>query len=289
MRCGGGAAAGLRLFGVQLGAAAGGAASPALQPHKSYSVDCLNLQGSASAYAALVAAPLLLSSSPSSALLLSIDECSTGRATDGGGYLSDDGARAAGAQMPPGLKPRTNGDGYFGLFNSRYVQAHTAVVDGTDGRKKKTKIKFILKLNKQVQSNRKEVKKLSAIFIGAKKLIYSSVFRRSERNCTSSDPGTAPIYDDIERVFFKKGIKNKIRKRGAGGKNFEKWVGGRRGAGDLPPIQWAGRSPRASSRIFYLRRGPCRAGGGIPPIQRAGCCPEGHPALWSGGMSSPPI
>ena len=93
MRCGGGAAAGLRLFGVQLGAAAGGAASPALQLHKSYSVDCLNLQGSAPAYAALVAAPLLLSPSPSSALLLSIDECSTERATDGGGYLSDDGAR----------------------------------------------------------------------------------------------------------------------------------------------------------------------------------------------------
>ncbi|XP_039799625.1 transcription factor MYBS3-like [Panicum virgatum] len=94
MRSGGGAAAGLRLFGVQLGAAAaGGAASPALQLHKSYSVDCLNLQGSAPAYAALVAAPLLLSPSPSSALLLSIDECSTERATDGGGYLSDDGAR----------------------------------------------------------------------------------------------------------------------------------------------------------------------------------------------------
>jgi SHAQKYF class myb-like DNA-binding protein len=96
MRCSGGAAAaGPRLFGVQLGAAAGGgSASPALQLHKSYSVDCLNLQGSAPAYAALVAAPLLLSPSPSSAaLLLSIDECSTERATDGGGYLSDDGAR----------------------------------------------------------------------------------------------------------------------------------------------------------------------------------------------------
>ncbi|PUZ64510.1 hypothetical protein GQ55_3G148700 [Panicum hallii var. hallii] len=96
MRCGGGAAAaGPRLFGVQLGAAAGGgSASPALQLHKSYSVDCLNLQGSAPAYAALVAAPLLLSPSPSSAaLLLSVDECSTERATDGGGYLSDDGAR----------------------------------------------------------------------------------------------------------------------------------------------------------------------------------------------------
>ncbi|OEL27251.1 Transcription factor DIVARICATA [Dichanthelium oligosanthes] len=97
MRCGGGAAAGLRLFGVQLGAAAaaaaGGFASPAsLQLHKSYSVDCLNhLQGSAPAYA-LVAAPLLLSPSPPSALLLSIDECSTERG-GGGGYLSDDGAR----------------------------------------------------------------------------------------------------------------------------------------------------------------------------------------------------
>nr|CAB3464283.1 unnamed protein product [Digitaria exilis] len=96
MRCGEGAAAGLRLFGVQLGAAAGpggAASSPALQLHRSYSVDCLSLQGSAPAYAALVAAPLLLSPSPSSAaLLLSIDECSTERATDGGGYLSDDGA-----------------------------------------------------------------------------------------------------------------------------------------------------------------------------------------------------
>ncbi|KAF8783571.1 hypothetical protein HU200_000509 [Digitaria exilis] len=102
MRCGGGAAAGLRLFGVQLGAAAGpggASSSPALQLHKSYSVDCLSLQGSAPAYATLVASPLLLSPSPSSAaLLLSIDECSTERATDGCGggggcYLSDDGAR----------------------------------------------------------------------------------------------------------------------------------------------------------------------------------------------------
>ncbi|CAL5096539.1 unnamed protein product [Urochloa decumbens] len=96
MRCGGGAAAGLRLFGVQLAGAAGGAASPALQLHRSYSVDCLNLQGcSAPAYA-----PLLLSPSPSAAaaLLLSIDECSTERATGGGGgYLSDDGARGGAA------------------------------------------------------------------------------------------------------------------------------------------------------------------------------------------------
>ncbi|XP_062180897.1 transcription factor MYBS3-like [Phragmites australis] len=94
MRCGGGAAAGLRLFGVQLhaAAAAGGAASPALQLQKSYSMDCLQLQGSSPAYA-LVAAPLFLPSSPSSSLLLSIDESSNERATDGGGYLSDDGAR----------------------------------------------------------------------------------------------------------------------------------------------------------------------------------------------------
>ncbi|CAL4909829.1 unnamed protein product [Urochloa decumbens] len=101
MRFGGGAAAGLRLFGVQLAgaaaaAAAGAAASPALQLHRSYSVDCLNLQGcSVPAYT-----PLLLSPSPSAAaaaLLLSIDECSTERATGGGGYLSDDGARGGAA------------------------------------------------------------------------------------------------------------------------------------------------------------------------------------------------
>ncbi|XP_034586950.1 uncharacterized protein [Setaria viridis] len=103
MRCGGGgAAAGLRLFGVQLGAAStsGGGASPALQLHKSYSVDCLNLQACSAPVYALVAAPLLLSPSRSSALLLSIDECSTGRATDGGsggGYLSDDGGRGGAA------------------------------------------------------------------------------------------------------------------------------------------------------------------------------------------------
>ncbi|KAL6610677.1 hypothetical protein ACP70R_040646 [Stipagrostis hirtigluma subsp. patula] len=93
------AAAGLRLFGVQLhaAAAAGGAGSPALQLQKSYSVDCLQLQGSSPAYA-LVAAPLFLpsSSSPSSALLLSIDEC-PGRVPDGGGYLSDDGGRGGAA------------------------------------------------------------------------------------------------------------------------------------------------------------------------------------------------
>ncbi|KAL6618677.1 hypothetical protein ACP70R_033816 [Stipagrostis hirtigluma subsp. patula] len=95
MRCRGrGAAAGLRLFGVQLhaAAAAGGAGSPALQLQKSYSVDCLQLQGSSPAYA-LVEAPLFL---PSSALLLSIDEC-PGRVPDGGGYLSDDGGRGGAA------------------------------------------------------------------------------------------------------------------------------------------------------------------------------------------------
>ncbi|CAL4901526.1 unnamed protein product [Urochloa decumbens] len=102
MRCGGGAAAGLRLFGVQLAGAAGAAASPALQLHRSYSVDCLNLQGCSAPAYALVASPLLLSPSPSSAaaLLLSIDECSTERAAadgSGGGYLSDDGARGGAA------------------------------------------------------------------------------------------------------------------------------------------------------------------------------------------------
>ncbi|CAN6336628.1 unnamed protein product [Urochloa humidicola] len=107
MRCGGGAAAGLRLFGMQLAGAAAstsGGASPALQLHKSYSVDCLNLQGCSAAPAyALVAAPMLLSPSPSAAaaLLMSIDECSTERAAavggGGGGYLSDDGARGGAA------------------------------------------------------------------------------------------------------------------------------------------------------------------------------------------------
>ncbi|CAN6326981.1 unnamed protein product [Urochloa humidicola] len=110
-RCGGGAAAGLRLFGVQLAgaasaaAAAGGATSspPLQQLHRSYSVDCLNLQScSAPAAYALVAAPLLLSPSPSAAaLLLSIDECSGERVTDGGGggYLSDDGGARGGAAL----------------------------------------------------------------------------------------------------------------------------------------------------------------------------------------------
>jgi hypothetical protein len=61
-------------------------------------------------------------------------------------------------------------------------------------------------------------------------------------------------------------------------KNFEKC--GRRGAGDLPPIQRAGGSksfsrplPRASSQIknfSYSRRGPSRGGKDIPPTQRAG-------------------
>ncbi|KAL6848849.1 hypothetical protein ACP4OV_021432 [Aristida adscensionis] len=92
MRCGGGAAAGPRLFGVQLRAAAtaaaGGGGSPALQLQK---------EGSSPAYA-LVAAPIFLSSSPSSALLLTIEECS-GRAGDDGGYLSDDGGARGGAAL----------------------------------------------------------------------------------------------------------------------------------------------------------------------------------------------
>ncbi|TVT97199.1 hypothetical protein EJB05_52575, partial [Eragrostis curvula] len=95
MRCGGGGgAAGLRLFGVQLHAAAGGASSPALQLQKSYSMGCLSMQGSSAPYV-VVAAPLL---SPSSALLLSIDEGGDRRAAaDGSGYLSDDGARGGAA------------------------------------------------------------------------------------------------------------------------------------------------------------------------------------------------
>jgi SHAQKYF class myb-like DNA-binding protein len=88
------AAAGLRLFGVQLHAAStsgGGAAAPpapASQLHRSYSVDCcLSLQGGW---------PLPVSPSPSG-LFLSIDECSAQRGGDGGGYLSDDGGRGSAA------------------------------------------------------------------------------------------------------------------------------------------------------------------------------------------------
>jgi SHAQKYF class myb-like DNA-binding protein len=81
-------AAGPRLFGVQLRAAA---SSPELQLHKSYSVDCLTLQGCSSAPHHL--APLF---SPSSALLLSsTDEGGETRATDG--YLSDEGGGRGGA------------------------------------------------------------------------------------------------------------------------------------------------------------------------------------------------
>jgi SHAQKYF class myb-like DNA-binding protein len=73
--CCGGGAAGPRLFGVQLRAAA---CSPELQLHKSYSVDCLTLQGSSYAHYPLF--------SPSSALLLSsMDEGGETRATDEGG------------------------------------------------------------------------------------------------------------------------------------------------------------------------------------------------------------
>ncbi|XP_066367847.1 transcription factor KUA1-like isoform X2 [Miscanthus floridulus] len=92
MRCGGGgaAAAGLRLFGVQLRAAStngvGAAAAPpapAMQLHRSYSVDCC-----------LGGWPLPVAPS---GLLLSIDECSAERAGDGGGYLSDNGGRGSAA------------------------------------------------------------------------------------------------------------------------------------------------------------------------------------------------
>jgi hypothetical protein len=44
--------------------------------------------------------------------------------------------------------------------------------------------------------------------------------------------------------------------------------------------------PRGTLREFLICEevpvGPCR---GIPPNHRAGCCPEGHPALWSGGRA----
>jgi hypothetical protein len=71
--------------------------------------------------------------------------------------------------------------------------------------------------------------------------------------------------------------------------------------GYLPPADWAGGVgpgtsrpssgrdvPRGPLREFFIcEEVPAGAGGGIPPIQSAGCCPEGHPALWSGGMSPP--
>uniref|UniRef100_A0A0E0DV41 Uncharacterized protein n=1 Tax=Oryza meridionalis TaxID=40149 RepID=A0A0E0DV41_9ORYZ len=86
-----GGGGGLRLFGVQLHAAA--ASSPASYLHKSYSMDCLRLQ---------VSSPSSLpssSSSPSpltSSLLLSIDEGCERPAADG--YLSD-GPHGAAATM----------------------------------------------------------------------------------------------------------------------------------------------------------------------------------------------
>ncbi|XP_006655650.2 transcription factor MYBS2-like [Oryza brachyantha] len=82
---GGGAAAGLRLFGVQLHAAAS-APTASQHLHKSYSMDCLRLQDSSPCLASLLS-PSPSSSPPlPSALLLSIgEECE--RPADG--YLSD--------------------------------------------------------------------------------------------------------------------------------------------------------------------------------------------------------
>ena len=78
---GGGGVGGLRLFGVQVHAAGGGAASM----KKSYSMDCLQL--AAPAGCSLVSP----SSSSSSSLLLSIEEGLERAATNG--YLSDGSAR----------------------------------------------------------------------------------------------------------------------------------------------------------------------------------------------------
>ena len=78
---GGGGVGGLRLFGVQVHAAAGGAASM----KKSYSMDCLQL--AAPAGCSLVSP----SSSSSFSLLLSIEEGLERAATNG--YLSDGSAR----------------------------------------------------------------------------------------------------------------------------------------------------------------------------------------------------
>ncbi|CAL4955664.1 unnamed protein product [Urochloa decumbens] len=83
---GGGSSSGLRLFGVQVHAAAGGGgASLAASMKKSYSMDCLQL----AAPGCSLVSP---SSSSSSSLLLSIEE-GLDRAAATNGYMSDGNAR----------------------------------------------------------------------------------------------------------------------------------------------------------------------------------------------------
>ena len=90
----GGGGSGLRLFGVQVHAAGGGAASM----KKSYSMDCLQLAAPASC--SLVSP----SSSSSSSLLLSIEEGLERAATNG--YLSDGSARVV-AERKKGIVTST--------------------------------------------------------------------------------------------------------------------------------------------------------------------------------------
>jgi hypothetical protein len=101
---------------------------------------------------------------------------------------------------------------------------------------------------------------------------------------------------NVDGVFLKKGIeKIKLGKGVPVGKILKN--------GYLLPADWAGGVGPGTSRpssgrdvlretlheFFICEEVPAGAGGDIRPIQRAGCCPEGHPALWSGGMSPSPL
>jgi hypothetical protein len=128
-----------------------------------------------------------------------------------------------------------------------------------------------------------------------------------------STPGTRPRVLTPLRccfgTFLKKRLKKLNSKKGAVLENFKKWVpparstGGRRGAGDLSPIQraeggkiFARPLPRISSRIrnfSYSRRGPLTRLRQHPAPPTGGRFPEGHPALpmggrLPGGASRPP-
>jgi hypothetical protein len=84
-----------------------------------------------------------------------------------------------------------------------------------------------------------------------------------------------PILSVKPRIFFKR-LKKLNSKRGADLENFQKWVpparstGGRRGVGDIPPIQRAG---GANKKLFLFTKRP------LPRRQR-------HPAHPAGGMCS---
>jgi hypothetical protein len=88
--------------------------------------------------------------------------------------------------------------------------------------------------------------------------------------------------------FLKKSFKKINLKKGAVLEDFEKWVpparstDGRRGAGDLPPIQQAGgpktfRRPLPRASWFLIREEAPNACGDILPVQRAGGPPRGTP------------